>query len=1035
MKGAIRSILGRHPRLFLSAAILIVALFARIMPMGRYVTPDEPIWVMRSLQFLDAVHARSWFEIPQTGHPGLTTMVIGATGIQITRWLNPTGTVEHLNWLRNLVWLAPENAEAIRRLVVFLPAARGLVAVIQSIGLVVVYGAGCNRLGERPARWLAVFLALDPFLIGHAGLLHTDALQATFVLLAVLLAMPPASLQTRGLLGLSRRRERWLAVILAGFCLALAGLTKLLGFLIAPSLALALVIGERSQGLRRWLLVGLLALSSVIFSFALYPPFWVHPRAAVDVLLDAIGYHEGIGLRDTFFAGRMTVDPGPWFYPVVLLFRLSPPALIGLILGGLWPQKRSPALAGWFLLPAAGYLTVLTVVTKKFDRYALTPLVLLTAMAALHWSRHRLGKLGRQVQVASLLIPWVVVALLPLYYADPFLGGPWVAHRVIPLGWGEGSSFAARKAARDAGSDAILLADNVPGAAPFFPGVVRSLEGTPIGCADVVIVGTSSEDPRWKLQDTVRLAGLPLATVNTPSVLALEVSDTSEDVPYLLPGRLPGFDEAASDVFVAPLTDTLHLHRWISETVGAVDAFVWVRAPACYPLADAQIASLVESEVGFLDCTPVGRSSAFDADRCLWGEWKKAPTPWIARFSQGMDLIAAPVPDDVRAPEALGVRMRWLPRVPVSNLELYLALRDPETGLTWSEGGRVAVGEQGWRSSAWRPHQTADSAAYVPISRSLPPATYEIVLRVSEMGGGWLGFTRPDGSFGGTELSLGSVDVLPPFNSAGPLDLPVEIDVDLLGVKILSGSLDRETVWAGDRLPFRLEVMRTGASAVFPPSWGLVCGGETRDGGPLHGVPGDPLDWPEGFRFTLRYALHLDPALADGTCDLRLTATSGSYISLGEVTVRARSRSFSLPKSPQFTLDAEVGEFGRLVGADLPADIPQAGQPLTVTLYWEASRPADRDYTVFVHLSDALGIVWAQSDAQPAQGRAPTSSWIDGQVIVDRHSLVLPELAPPGGYTLWAGMYAPETGYRLPLHQKGARLPDDRVRLRDWTLR
>lgn len=1035
MKGAIPSPFRRYPRLLLSAAILIMALTVRLMPMGRYVTPDEPIWVMRSLRLLDAVQARSWFEIPQTGHPGLTTMAIGATGIQISRWLDPAGITEHLNWLRNLAWLAPENAEAIRRLAALLPAARVLVAMIQSLGLVLAYGLACNRLGERPARWLTVFLTFDPFLIGHAGLLHTDALQATFVLLAVLLTTPPSSRQSRGMLGLTFERDRWLSMILSGLCLALAGLTKLLGLLIAPGLALSLVVWGRSRGHRRGLLVGLLALSTLAFGFALYPPFWAHPRAAAEVLLNAVRYHEGIGLRDTFFAGRMTVDPGLGFYPVVMLFRLTPLVLIGFIRSGLWPRRRSLTPAGWFLLPAVGYLAVLTVATKKFDRYALTPLVLLTATAALHWARCGLRARSRQALLVGLLFPWALVALLPLSYADPLLGGPWGARHVIPLGWGEGTSFAAGKVAGDAGSDVILLADNVPGAAPFFSGAVRPMESTPVRCADVVIAGTSSQDPSWRLRDTVRVAGLPLATVHTPSVHTPPEGALVGDAPYLLPGPLPGFEESASGTTVAPLTDTLHLHRWMSETFEGVDAWMWVRAPDCYPLTDAQIASLVEMSAGAIDCKSTDRFSPFDAQRCRWEEGGKEPPAWMARFSQGMDLIAISVPEAARASDALAVAMRWLPRVPVGDVELYLALRDPATGLMWSEGGRVAVSERGWRSSAWRLHQTADAAAYLPLPRSLPPATYEIVLRVSEVDGGWIGLIQPDGSFGGTELTLGPVDVLPSPTSARPLNLPLAIEADLLGMRILSAGLDRETVWAGDRLPFRLEVVRTGISEPPPLAWMLVCGGETRDGGLLKWSPGELADWPEGFRFEIRHAPRLDPALADGTCELRLDADLGPNISLGEVTVRARERRFSLPKSPELSINAEVGTFGRIVGADLSVDTLQAGVPLTVTLYWEARTGSNRDYTVFIHLVDAGGRVWAQSDAQPARGQAPTRSWIDGQVIVDPHHLTVPELAPAGMYTLWVGMYVPETGYRPPLTQEGVRLPDDRIRLQPLTLR
>ena len=71
----------------LSAAIFIVALSVRLVPLGFYVTPDEPIWVMRSVEFLQAIKAGDWAGVPQTGHPGITTMALGALGVKAMAWL------------------------------------------------------------------------------------------------------------------------------------------------------------------------------------------------------------------------------------------------------------------------------------------------------------------------------------------------------------------------------------------------------------------------------------------------------------------------------------------------------------------------------------------------------------------------------------------------------------------------------------------------------------------------------------------------------------------------------------------------------------------------------------------------------------------------------------------------------------------------------------------------------------------------------------------------------------------------------------
>jgi hypothetical protein len=86
-----------------------------------------------------------------------------------------------------------------------------------------------------------------------------------------------------------------------------------------------------------------------------------------------------------------------------------------------------------------------------------------------------------------------------------------------------------------------------------------------------------------------------------------------------------------------------------------------------------------------------------------------------------------------------------------------------------------------------------------------------------------------------------------------------------------------------------------------------------------------------------------------------------------------------------------------------------------VTLYWEAVEQVETSYTVFVHLVDADGRIWSQSDSLPRGGDFPTDAWFPGDVIVDPYSILVPVDAPPGDYQLVAGMYEPTTGKRLPV--------------------
>jgi len=120
-------------------------------------------------------------------------------------------------------------------------------------------------------------------------------------------------------------------------------------------------------------------------------------------------------------------------------------------------------------------------------------------------------------------------------------------------------------------------------------------------------------------------------------------------------------------------------------------------------------------------------------------------------------------------------------------------------------------------------------------------------------------------------------------------------------------------------------------------------------------------------------------------------------------------------------VDARLGDSIELLGYETgsrkqTADSRQ--QILDVTLYWRAARTVMEDYTVFVQLLDQDGRLVAQHDGQPLYGYLPTGSWSPGEVIPDRHPLLLPlpQDLPSGRYRLVAGMYVLDTLERLPVY-------------------
>ena len=94
--------------------------------------------------------------------------------------------------------------------------------------------------------------------------------------------------------------------------------------------------------------------------------------------------------------------------------------------------------------------------------------------------------------------------------------------------------------------------------------------------------------------------------------------------------------------------------------------------------------------------------------------------------------------------------------------------------------------------------------------------------------------------------------------------------------------------------------------------------------------------------------------------------------------------------------------------------LPDPGMPITVSVRWQALRPLEHDYTVFLHVISPDGQLQGQQDTMPQDNKLPTSLWRPGQVVDDRYRTNLKPDAPVGvHYTYHLGFYLWQTGQRL----------------------
>ena len=117
--------------------------------------------------------------------------------------------------------------------------------------------------------------------------------------------------------------------------------------------------------------------------------------------------------------------------------------------------------------------------------------------------------------------------------------------------------------------------------------------------------------------------------------------------------------------------------------------------------------------------------------------------------------------------------------------------------------------------------------------------------------------------------------------------------------------------------------------------------------------------------------------------------------------------------SRQMNLD--FGDSLRLVSFSVEPDELRPGEPVGVILQWQALAQMDRDWSVFVHLTDpAVQAPVAQRDMYPGQGLVATSLLNTGDSLVDRYVLEVPATAlAPTDLTLTVGLYDYRSGERL----------------------
>lgn len=284
-------------------------------------------------------------------------------------------------------------------------------------------------------------------------------------------------------------------------------------------------------------------------------------------------------------------------------------------------------------------------------------------------------------------------------------------------------------------------------------------------------------------------------------------------------------------------------------------------------------------------------------------------------------------------------------------------------------------------------------------------------------------FRRPGLSAGGT---LPGVD--------NPLDVRFDDGIRLLGYErstetmLVDGTLHLALYWSAYARPSRS--YRATVELVGPDGrlW------SPKAAFPRRGYADPPPSTTWGHD---RYAVTgLDvealPGTPPGRYDLRLTVfdrqtlapldvlddagqVAAPNLTVGQVTLTRPSRAPDPVDVPmQFRLGAGVGPLV-LAGVNLDRDEAAPGDPMLVTLFWNAVGSALPDLKAHLALVDANGAQASIWELPPVRAEWPTSRWQPGDLWRGQHMLRLPGRLESGTYAWQLQLYEPAgTGSRIP---------------------
>lgn len=400
----------------------------------------------------------------------------------------------------------------------------------------------------------------------------------------------------------------------------------------------------------------------------------------------------------------------------------------------------------------------------------------------------------------------------------------------------------------------------------------------------------------------------------------------------------------------------------------------------------------------------------------------------IAQFGEDVFLARAwwgqsPTPDIRPLPETprpVWVALTWqrMGR-PTVGYKASVRLLDP-LGRVVAQDDRRILSDRHLALPYWDESEQAQNVYLIDLPLGTPPGTYTLTARVYDPA-----TLKPLPAVSkarvltGTDVVLGTVDII--RAASFPVVTPTAFTD--AAISLVEGRIAREEAAPGTVVPVHLlwvkhrhvpnEPFRARLSLIDVRG-NIVSPWES----PLVPWSYPTTDWEPGevVRGDLPWRLAAETPSGEYRVQLALLDKDGHSLGefdLGPLKVAGRAHHFRVPPM-QHMLETppQFGNLALLLGYDVSGDI-RPGASLAVTLTWKALGPSEVSYTGFVQLLDETNKVFAQEDHVPQRGAAPTTSWVEGEIVQDRYDLRLPETLPPGPYRLIVGLYDATTMQRV----------------------